>query len=320
MGFYIWRKIIAITVLSTFIGTGLARASESTPQFQEKAGAPMVKKQKKFPLLLVAGGLVVLGAVVYLVTKKKKDDPTPPPVQETTYTFEVYDQMEANVHKTFDKKAKAGTTLTVTTTDADISDVVADYISVQDTSGKTLESSKTGTVTFTPVSGTKFKVIRYHAGPGFKEVYDWLASQNSLQLYAGRESTWGRKDYAGVTGNENVWTGTIQGVKGGLIQVNEVLATPFKLGSVTFGGTQNWYGFKIEAEGGKDLSQRWIYVNPQKPEPQQVRTALSEIIEYLGAVGNMLGVPSQTVICDDQSNVLNDKGKAALRFIFAYCK
>ena len=317
-----WRKAIAITVLVTFIGTGIAWAMEqSSPQFQEKEGTTIIKKHKKFPVLLVLGGALVLGAIVYLVTKKKKD-PTPPPVQDVTYTFTVFDQMEKDAHKTFDKTVKAGSAVSITTTDADISDVVADYITEQDTSGNTLESSKTGTVTFTPSSATTYKVIRYHAGTGFKEVYDWLSSQNSLRLYAGRESTWSRLDEDGVTGHESVWSGA-----GGVFpMMKEMLNNPFKVGDVNVVSSngQNKYGFwkKYGGFGGVDLSIRLIYANPTSIPEDDVQTKVGfiELLEYLGAFDNIFGNPSTLTFFDQGNDAPNDKAKAAARFIFSYCK
>jgi hypothetical protein len=317
-----WKKIMAVGLVISVIGLGLIRASESIPQFQEKESDPAVRKHKKFPVLLVLGGALVLGAVAYLATKKKKDNPTPPPVADVTYTFTVFDLMEKDAHKTFNKTVKVGSPVSITTTETDIGDVVADFISVQDISGKTLESSKTGTVTFTPGSDTTYKVIRYHNGIGFKEVYDWLAAQTSLQLYAGRESTFSRLDEDGVTGKESVWSGA-----GGVFpMMKEILNNPFKVGDVTVVSSngQNKYGFwkKYAGAGGKDLSIRLIYANPTiVPEDfAQTKVGFIELQEYLGAFGDIFGKGSLVTFYDEGKDAPNDKAKAAARFIMTYCK
>ncbi len=75
MGINGLKKIIAIVVLIAFIGVGLAWALEqSSPQFQEKAGTPIIKKHKKFPWLIVLLGVAAVGVGVYFLTKKKSDD------------------------------------------------------------------------------------------------------------------------------------------------------------------------------------------------------------------------------------------------------
>lgn len=106
--------------------------------------------------------------------------------------------------------------------------------------------------------------------------------------------------------------------------MNNILNTPFKLGSVSTGGTQNFYGFwkKYGGDGGVDLGEKLIFVNPENtPEDYlQTRIGLIELVEYLGAFNNIFGKPTQMTFCDPGSNVLNEKGEAGLRFIFAYCK
>ena len=72
MGIQDWKKIIAIFVVVAFIGVGVAWAMEQgTPQFQEKAGTPVVKKHQKFPWLIVILGVAAVGVGVYFLTKKK---------------------------------------------------------------------------------------------------------------------------------------------------------------------------------------------------------------------------------------------------------
>jgi hypothetical protein len=58
------RKATVLTVLVAFVWAGLAWAGDSTPQFQEKAGTPVVKKHHKFPWLVVALGAAAVGAGV----------------------------------------------------------------------------------------------------------------------------------------------------------------------------------------------------------------------------------------------------------------
>ncbi|MCJ7483485.1 MAG: hypothetical protein MUO31_11020 [Thermodesulfovibrionales bacterium] len=74
MGIHSWRKVIAIFVVIAFIWIGVAWASDATPQFQEKAGTPVVKKPHKFPWLLAVLGVAAVGVGVYFLTKKKSDD------------------------------------------------------------------------------------------------------------------------------------------------------------------------------------------------------------------------------------------------------
>ena len=92
MGVHGWKRIIAITVLIAFIGTGMAWATDqSSPQFQEQEAKPGQKKKKKFPVLAVIGGAVVIGAGIYFLTQKK--DPVidtsklPKDVKLVLYTY-----------------------------------------------------------------------------------------------------------------------------------------------------------------------------------------------------------------------------------------
>ena len=79
-------KAIAIGVLLAFVGMGIAWAAEQTaPQFQEKEGAPIVKKHKKFPWLPVILG-VGAGVVLVVLLTKKKTDPDRQPELGTTGT------------------------------------------------------------------------------------------------------------------------------------------------------------------------------------------------------------------------------------------
>lgn len=74
MGVQDWKRIIAIFVVVAFIGIGVAWAMEQgSPQFQEKAGTPVVKKHKKFPWLIALLGVAVVGVGVYFLTKKKNN-------------------------------------------------------------------------------------------------------------------------------------------------------------------------------------------------------------------------------------------------------
>jgi len=66
---------ITIVVVIAFIGVGVAWAMEQgSPQFQEKAGTPIVKKHKKFPWLIALLGVAAVGVGIYFLTKKKTDD------------------------------------------------------------------------------------------------------------------------------------------------------------------------------------------------------------------------------------------------------
>jgi formylglycine-generating enzyme required for sulfatase activity len=67
-----WQKPITIMVLLAFVGMGLAwTAEQAVPQFQEKEGAPLVKKHKRFPWLPVILGVGAGVVLVVLLTKKK---------------------------------------------------------------------------------------------------------------------------------------------------------------------------------------------------------------------------------------------------------
>jgi hypothetical protein len=78
MGVQDWKKIIAIFVLVSFIGMGVAWAMEQgSPQFREKAGTPLVKKPHKFPWLLAVLGVGAVAIVVVLLGRKKTQV-TPP--------------------------------------------------------------------------------------------------------------------------------------------------------------------------------------------------------------------------------------------------
>jgi formylglycine-generating enzyme required for sulfatase activity len=73
MGRHRWQKLIAIGVLLAFVGMGVAwTAEQSAPQFQEKEGAPIVKKHKNFPWLPVILGVGAGVALVVLLTGKKE--------------------------------------------------------------------------------------------------------------------------------------------------------------------------------------------------------------------------------------------------------
>jgi formylglycine-generating enzyme required for sulfatase activity len=73
MGIHKWQKLIAIVVLLAFVGMGIAWAAEqSTPRFQEKEGAPLLKKHKRFPWLPVILGVGAGTVLLILLTKGKK--------------------------------------------------------------------------------------------------------------------------------------------------------------------------------------------------------------------------------------------------------
>jgi formylglycine-generating enzyme required for sulfatase activity len=73
MGIHKWQKLIAVTLLLAFVGMGVAwTAEQAVPQFQEKEGAPVVKKHKKFPWLPVILGVGAGVVLVVLLTKKKE--------------------------------------------------------------------------------------------------------------------------------------------------------------------------------------------------------------------------------------------------------
>jgi formylglycine-generating enzyme required for sulfatase activity len=68
-----WKKTTTIIVLVAFATTGLAWAAEqSMPRFQEKEGAPLVKKHKRFPWLPVILGVGAGVVLVVLLTRGNK--------------------------------------------------------------------------------------------------------------------------------------------------------------------------------------------------------------------------------------------------------
>jgi hypothetical protein len=257
---------------------------------------------------------IVAGIIVLLVlgSCKKAEDVS----EEIQYTLDIVDHVTGG-GKSMSKTGYANSSMVVTTSEAEISGVVAGYISVQDPyTGKILGSGSNGTVTFTTTTSMDYRVIRFHDGEGFKELYDALVAAG-ITLYAGRGSLWGRKDDTGITGAESIWTGSGHVFD----QVESALRLPFWLGGLMTGGHENWYGFNTHGDSGKDVGQRWIYVNPQdRSDVEQVRAGLEELIEYLGAFNDILGETTQMTLCDPGSDVLSEKGLACLRFIFAYCQ
>jgi formylglycine-generating enzyme required for sulfatase activity len=74
-----WQKSVTIVVVFAFVGTLAAwSAEQAVPQFQEKEGAPIVRKHKNFPwlpVILGVGAVAVITAVV-LLTKKNDNNPS----------------------------------------------------------------------------------------------------------------------------------------------------------------------------------------------------------------------------------------------------
>lgn len=114
MGIHGWKKIIAIFLVVAFIGVGVAWAMEQgSPQFQEKAGTPVIKKPHKFPWLLAVLGVAAVGVGVYFLTKKKNDSSN---VDNSPYnvTVECLDMTSLDDAGNFvTKKAVAGANLVV---------------------------------------------------------------------------------------------------------------------------------------------------------------------------------------------------------------
>ncbi len=263
-------------------------------------------KLKTWSIVFGIAFLLMLGGC-----KKSEDVP-----EEIQYTLDIVDHVTGG-GRSISKAGYANSSMVITTSETEISGVVAGYISVQDPySGKVLGAGSNGTVSFTTTTSTDYRVIRFHNGEGFKELYDALVAAG-ISLYAGRGSMWGRKDDAGITGDESVWTGSDHVFE----QVGNALRLPFWLGGIMTGGNQNWYGFNANGDSGKDTGQRWIYVNPQnRLDTEQVRAGLEELIEYLGAFSDILGKSTKLTIFDSGSDILNSKGVACVRFIYAYCQ
>jgi hypothetical protein len=250
-------------------------------------------------------GFTILSLLPFSNCKKAPDDNIP---QEVTITFDIADQM-TGAGRTMTKQGYTNASMTVTAAETEISGVVAGYISVQDLSSGNILGSGNGSASFPTGNSTNYRVIRFHDGPGLKEIYDALVAQN-IQLYAGRNPGFGRKDEPGLEyGKEAIWENVFN-------QVNNALASPFKLGSVSRGGTANWYGFKNEGDGGKEIGNHWIYVNPQnRSDIAQIAAGLEELTEYLGGFNNILGSTNERFIT---GSTLNSKGIAGERFVFAY--
>jgi hypothetical protein len=255
--------------------------------------------------------ILMLLAVTFLLPLGSCKKPDEEPPQEIQFTLEIVDHI-TNAGRSITKSGFANASMTVTAAETEISGVVAGYISVQDLSSGNILGSGNGSASFQTGNSTNYRVIRFHDGPGLKDIYDALVAQN-IQLYAGRNPSFGRKDEPGFEyGKEAVWENVFN-------QVNNALASPFKLGSVSRGGTANWYGFKNDGDGGKEIGNHWIYVNPQnRSEMTQVMAGLEELTEYLGGFNNIFNMPTQMTFCN--GSTLNSKGIAGERFVFAYCK
>jgi hypothetical protein len=254
--------------------------------------------------------LAILGIALLLpLGSCKKSDEAP---QEIQFTFEIADNM-IGVVRTMTKSGFANASMTVTAAETEISGVVAGYISIQDpTTGKIIGHGN-GSANFSTGSSTNYKIIRFHDGNGLKELYD-AAVALGMRLYTKRDSAWGRKDGSGATGYESVWTNVFS-------QVNDALQNPFPLRSIRTGGSDDFYGFDTRGgEGGAVLSERRIYINPAVStlRPDQIRTGLSELTEYLFMFNNIFGQPTQMTICDPQSDQLNNTGFCLIRFCAGY--
>lgn len=250
--------------------------------------------------------MAILGIALLLpLGSCKKSDDSP---QEIQFAFEIVDHV-TGIGRTIIKAGFANANMTVTTAETEISGVVDGYIAIQDPSTGNILGSGNGSASFQTGNSTNYRVIRFHDGPGLKEIYDALVAQK-IQLYAGRNPGFGRKDAPGFEyGKEAIWENVFN-------QVNNALANPFKLGSVSRGGTANWYGFKNEGDGGKEIGNHWIYVNPQnRSDIAQIAAGLEELTEYLGGFNNVLGSTNERFIT---GSTLNGNGVAGERFIFAY--
>jgi hypothetical protein len=259
----------------------------------------------------IVNGVIFLALAAYLplATACKKQDNTP---QEVTITFDIADQM-TGVGRTITKQGYTNASMTVTAAETEISGVVAGYISVQDLSSGNILGSGNGSASFQTGTRTNYKILRFHDGPGLKELYDTAVAQG-MRLYTKRDSAWGRKDGSGATGDESVWSNVFS-------QVNNALQNPFPLASVRTGGTDDFYGFDtLGGNGGKVLQERRIYVDPRDEQRIQIRTGLSELIEYLFMFNNINGKETQQTICNPGDNQLNDTGRYLIRFCAGYLK
>ncbi len=317
------QSVPGFSVVVAFIGVGIAWAMESsTPQFQEKAGTPIVKKHKKFPVLLLLVGVAAVGMGIYFLTKKKdNEEPQPTPLN---YTVKIFNTMEPDVQRTVTFSALPGTSKTFTSSDLSISGVYDKYIVMRvegsaNTLGEWLGFGKDKSVNFTtPASNTTLCAYFFdNMDNGRNDLYDKMFAQNGgVEIPPGRDSQWFRFDADGQGGPQSVWDHAAN-------QLNTALAYAFKVGSISAtGGTKHKYGYRF-CEGGdgyKSFTEFWIGVNSDKLGLNYVigleRIALEEWFEYASYTNNPDNMPAQMTICDPQKSDLNTTGTRLIRAMY----
>ena len=297
-----FKKIIAITVWIAFIGTGMARASESTPSFQEKAGTLVVRKHKKFPVFIVVGGLVVLGAVVYFATRKK-DDPQPP-AQDVTLNIDVYNHTKAKLIDDYKITAKAGSIVNLTKAMLNVNGVKNEYLILRklhsgETPGAFVADTNSGTLAVTvPNSNTDYDLFLLNDSAAPYSQY-WASSDTG-------KTTWNmfRQDWD-QTGPQAPFDQAIARLNTGLTKngmrygiINKVSTGNQANGDVRY-GYYSYGGF-----GYHNIPENWWSVNIENCTDDRARylIAMEESSEILTRSNNFINI----VMGDLENGVMDD--------------
>lgn len=327
MEFHGWKRSIAVAVLIAFIGVGMVWAIEQTgPQFQEKAGTPVVKKHK-FPWLIVILGAAAVGAGIYFLTQKKdNEEPQPTPLN---YTVKMFNIMSPDTQRTVTFSAVPGTTKAYTASDLSIAGVYDKYIVMRvegsnNELGEWLAFGKDKSVSFkTPTNNTTLCAYFFeNMDNGRNDLYDKMFTDENTTaaLGAGRNSLWYRFDADGRSGPQSVWDHAAA-------QLNTALSYAFKVGSVsTTGGTKYKYGYRYcgGGDGDKSYTEFWIAVDSYEIDSVHViaqeRTALEEWFEYETYSNNVDNTLTQDTICDPLKSDMNMTGYRLIRAVFTASK
>ena len=294
MGVHGWKRIIAITVLIAFIGTGLAWATDqSSPQFQEQEAKPGQKSHKKFPIWTIPVAIAV-GVGIYLLTQKK-NNPIPPGPTPQKYTVKIYSTMKSDAQRTITFDSLPNASKSFSSTDLSIAGVYDKYIVMRSEGsnnelGQWLGFGKDKSVSFTtPANTTLCAYFFENMDNGRNDLYDKMIENENqtVEIPPGRNSSWYRFDTDGQSGPQSVWDHAAT-------QLNNALSYAFKVGSISAtGGTKHKYGYRFceGADGSKRFDEFWIGVNSDKLGLNYVigleRTALEEWFEYVTYSNNI---------------------------------
>jgi len=298
MGISGWKKMMAIWLLLALAWTGMAWAVEQgSPQFQEKAGTPAVKKHKKFPVLIVLGGIIVVGAIVYVATKKKKDDPTPP-VQDVTLNIDAYNHTQAKLLDDYKITVKAGSTVNLTKALLNVNGVKTEYLILTqerrgETPGKWIAESNTGTLSITaPNSNTSYDLFFLNDSDTPYAQYWSSCNGAKRRLWTFYQQNWNQ-------------TGPRKPLTDGIAFMNTCLdntkKTGLKYGIITvlpegtLGNQANGdvrFGYQDLAMGWHDIANNWWSVNAEAnwTDGSKYIRAVSEGGELVDQANNFITV------------------------------